>query len=487
MGNIMAGLQEAANALSAYNQVLQVTQNNVANMSTPGFAKQTQSLDASPFEPPSLWGGVVAGAIQDSRNDFAEQAVWRQSNILGQQQQLASSLTSLQSNFDISGTTGIAYALNNFFSSVSAWAQTPSDEAARQSVIENATDVAKSFQDTANSLQQIAQNTDSQLQSTVGQVNSLVGQLAKYNQAILQGAAGGDSGVETGIYSTLEQLSQSINFTATKQADGTVTIALNGTTPLLVGGQQFPLSTSLASSPSPPATYSQAPPNAHLIAADGTDVSAQTTGGALGALLQMRNAILPQFQGDGNQPGELNTLAQQFADRVNSLLTSGNISDGPPPVPGVPLFTYAAPNSTDGSNTGSNIAGTLAVSSTITPDQLAPISTGPPEVSNGVALALSQLANPSAAADEINGLSYMQYYGKIASSIGSQLQSAQNNVQVQQSLVAQAQNQRQQISGVDVNQEAMTAVEFERAYQANSQMITILNQLTQDTINLLQA
>jgi flagellar hook-associated protein 1 FlgK len=57
---------------------------------------------------------------------------------------------------------------------------------------------------------------------------------------------------------------------------------------------------------------------------------------------------------------------------------------------------------------------------------------------------------------------------------------------VQQSAVAQAQNLRQQSSGVDLNEEAMVLIQFQRAYEANSRMITVLNQLTEDTINILQ-
>ena len=117
---------------------------------------------------------------------------------------------------------------------------------------------------------------------------------------------------------------------------------------------------------------------------------------------------------------------------------------------------------------------------------MAAISPGPPEVSNGVPLALSQLANPTDQADEIDGFSFTQLYGNMAADVGSQLQQAQNSTQVQQSLVSQAQNQRQQVSGVDINEEAMIAVEFQRAYEANSRLITVLDQLTLDVINMLQ-
>lgn len=480
MSNLMACLIESANALNAYDQVLQVTQNNVANASTPGYAKQSLELLAQPFQPPGLPGGVTAGKIDSARNEFAEQAVRQQTTGLGQQQQLVNSLTSLETVFDISGTTGIPYALNNFFQSVSAWSQNPSDQATRQTVIARAGDVAQAIQNSSTELQRVAQDTDSQTQSTVQQVNQLVGQIQAYNHEILQiGSAANDSGMDTSVHAALEQLSNLIDFSAAKQSDGTTTILLNGSTPLLIGDKQYPLTASLEAPPSPPALYTNAPPDARVVAADGTDVTAQTTGGQLGALLNMRNVILPSFQGDANQAGSLNTLAQSFADRVNQLLTSGNIFDGPPPQPGVPLFTYDATNPT-------RFAATLAVDPSVTPSQLAAISPGPPEVSNGVPLALSQLANPTDPADEINGVSYSQFYGNMASTVGNQLKQAQNATQVQQSLVAQAQNQRQQLSGVDLNEEAMVAVEFQRAYEANSRLITILDQLTLDTINMLQ-
>jgi flagellar hook-associated protein 1 FlgK len=247
----------------------------------------------------------------------------------------------------------------------------------------------------------------------------------------------------------------------------------------LIGDQQYTVSASLQG-PGSTATYPNAPPTVHLSVSNGADITNGTTEGQLGALLNVSNQVLPSYLGDSNQAGGLNILAKQFADRVNQLLTSGNISDGPPPVPGVPIFQYDTTNDT-------NVANTLTINPTITPDQLAAISPGPPYVSNGVALAISQLATPSNAADEINGVSYTEYYGNMASAIGSQLRNAQGGLQVQQSLLAQAQNQRQQLSGVDINAEAMVVVEFQRAYEANSKLITVLDQLTQDTINMLQS
>jgi len=117
---------------------------------------------------------------------------------------------------------------------------------------------------------------------------------------------------------------------------------------------------------------------------------------------------------------------------------------------------------------------------------LAAIAPGPPEVSNGIPLALAQLENPSSAADETNGKSYTAAFGDLATQAGNLVNSATEEQSVAQSALTQAQNLLQQKSGVDLNQQAVTLVEYQRAYEANAEMITVLNQLVQDTINMLQ-
>ena len=479
MSNLIAMLSDSASALGAYDRVLEVSQSNVANASTPGYAKQTLLLEALPFDPSQgLPGGVRAGSMQSTRNEYAEQAVRRQTTLLVQQQQAATSLTSLQAIFDISGTTGIPNALNQFFQSLSAWGQDLGSTAARQTVIERATNVAQNFQNAATSLQTLTRDTETQLHSTVEQVNKLVGQIRGYNQFILQsGSASRDMGMDTQVHAAMENLSSLIDFTAVRQDDGTTSILLNGRTPLLIEDRQFSISAGLTM-PADPVNVNGAP-RAQVLASDGTDLTAQTTSGQLGALLEMRNRVLPSVAGDATQTGDLNRLAQQFADRVNTILTSGEITDGPPPIPGVPLFQYDATNPTA-------TAATLSIDPTATPDQLAAIDPGPPYIGNGVPLALARLAMPGSDVDRIDGVSYSEFYGRIASNVGSRLQNAQNGKQVQQSLVAQAQNQRQQLSGVSLDAEAMTLVEFQRAYEANSKLIAVLDQLTQDTLNILR-
>src|SRR5215469_3856777 len=118
MGNLMTSLLNSANALRVYEDALTVTQNNVVNANTPGYAKQRASFEALPLDlTVGLPGGVQAGPTQSSRNGFAEQAVRDQQTGLGYYQQKTSDLTPLESYFSFSSTSGIAPAMSQLFQS----------------------------------------------------------------------------------------------------------------------------------------------------------------------------------------------------------------------------------------------------------------------------------------------------------------------------------------------------------------------------------
>jgi flagellar hook-associated protein 1 FlgK len=171
------------------------------------------------------------------------------------------------------------------------------------------------------------------------------------------------------------------------------------------------------------------------------------------------------------------------ADSINNLLTSGNISDanlttGAPAVAGIPLFTYNSGDPT-------SVASTLTVNPAITASQLAAIQPGPPEVENGIALQLANLSTPQNPAGEINNMSFSQFYGNIAATVGAAVSTAQSNQATDQQLVTQTQNLRQQVSGVDLNAEAIKMLQFQQSYGAAAKMVTILDSLSQTVVNMI--
>jgi flagellar hook-associated protein 1 FlgK len=195
--------------------------------------------------------------------------------------------------------------------------------------------------------------------------------------------------------------------------------------------------------------------------------------------LTFRNQTIPSVIGNEQQQGSLNQLAQGIADRVNSILTSGQVSAGPPTVPGSPLFAYSNANPTQ-------VAGSLSLDPNISASSLAAIAVGPPAVANGTASQLASLSNSQNAADQINGLNYTAFYSSIASGIGQSESAASAAQQTNSQLLTQAQNMRAQVSGVSLNQQASLIMEYQQSYQAAAQVISTVNTTVQDLLAVME-
>jgi flagellar hook-associated protein 1 FlgK len=120
----------------------------------------------------------------------------------------------------------------------------------------------------------------------------------------------------------------------------------------------------------------------------------------------------------------------------------------------------------------------------MTPSQLAATNPGPPPVSNGIALQLAAL--DSGTSGPVNGLSFTQYFGTLVSQVGTAVSNASNNATAQTQLVAQAKSLQQQLSGVNLDEEAVRLVQLQSSYQAASKVVTVIDELTQSLINMVQ-
>ena len=462
MSSLFASLTNAGSALDVLQRAMGVVQNNVANASTPGYVTQTLTMSAGLFDPSAgLWGGVDAGNLQSSRNSFDEQNVWTANEQVGMAAQQSSSLQSLQSAFDVTGSSGIPLALSTLYSAFSAWSNSPSDSTSQQQVITAAQGLSQAFNTTATSIDAVRSQAVQQTQNTVQQINTLTSQIAAMNAQIRHGSKG-DAGLDAQLYNNIEQLSNLVNITARPENDGTMTVLLGGQIPLVIGQTQTQLQVTQSSTGT---TNPGGPADQKIVTSDGQDASNKIQAGQLGGLLGFTNVTVPSILGNGQQQGSLNELAQGMADRVNALLMGGQTSAG---TAGTALFAYS-------SGFPTAVAGTLAVNPAITAAKLAPVSTGPPSVGNGVASELAQLTHPSSAADMLSGMSYTDFYSSIASHVGTLASGASTAQKAQTQVLTQAQNMRAQTSGVSLNDQAALLLEFQQSYQASAQAISTVS------------
>lgn len=455
MGSLFASLISTASSLDAYDRSLSTIQNNVTNVSTPGFARQRLSLIPRNFDPHrGLAGGVDAGALISSRDAYSERNVWRQSQLLGKSGQQTADLTQLEPSFPVTAGTGVPAALNQFFNSVSSWSINPNDQVARQVVLDRAAATARTFNTNAQALGEAASSTDRQITSVVDHINSLSQQIHNLNVE-RRGDRGKlqDPALDAQLYSSLEELSQYADFNVVGEPDGSVQLLFGGQTPLVIGDRVQKLR----------ADFSQSQPRILIDGGDESDISNQVSGGQLQGLLDTRNRLIPSYLAD------LNRLAQTFSDRVNQVLGGGLDANNSPPAKD--LFTY------------DDVAGAAATMNVnpLNPSDLAAASQGSPG-GNGNALELSALAT----SNEIDNVTFTQFYGRLGARVGNDLNLARNGQQLQQDMLTQAKQLRSDRSGVSLDEEAARLVEAQRAYQANAQLFQTLNALTDSLLGLLK-
>lgn len=454
MGNLLVSLRNTAEAMRVYERGMGVVQANVTNASTPGYARQTQLLAAMRMDLDSgLPGGVVSAGTLDCRNEYAEATVRRRAESLGYADERARQLDALEPVYDITSNGSLSSAMDRLFQSFSALTVAPNDLAARQVVLDRASELARSFRAMDASLQEASASTDKSLAQQVDAINRVVAGISSLNKQFRTDfEVKNDAGVQAQMNNLLEQLSELGNFTVLRNDDGSATVYLGGQTLLAVGEQQLRISLDASSSAS-----------ARILDASGQDITSQVEGGRLAALLEIRNQMLPAKR------NQLDRLAQSLADSVNNVLAGGVDLDGN--TPGKNLFQYD---------------GTLGAARTLTttdlaPRELAAASSAAPG-GNGVALQASALGQ----AKVLDGGTFTQYFAAQAAAVGRMASAARDERDSNQALVTQARQFRQEVQGVNLDQEAIALIEYQRAYQASAQLVKTLNEMTETIINLLR-
>jgi len=452
MATLTTALYNSAQALRVIGQSLAVTQNNVTNAQTPGWARQVQTVEARPLDiAEGLPGGTYAGPLVSTRDTWAEASVRQQQSALSFSQQTVSDLNYLQPLFDLTGASGVSGAINNLFKSFSQLSINPNDTVSRQNVLTQAQATAQAFQQAATGIMNQATTVENETRGTVDDINRLGGIIAQINSQTRVNADGSvDAGVDAQMYSTLEELSQDVSFTTIRGADGKVSVYLGGQTPLVLGDTAYGIQGDFSL------------PQAQITGHDGKDITGQLTGGRIGSQINTTNNLLPSYLSG------VNSLAQTLADQVNTTLAGGLDQNGQAPTED--LFDYSA---------ASGAAYTLSVNP-LTPDQIAAASPDAPG-GNGNALALSALAN----AKLVNGYTFSSAFGNLGGQVGQDISNAQSQQQAQENLLTQAQNLRAQVSGVNLDEEAATLINEQQAYQATAKMFDILNTLDDAVLGMI--
>ncbi len=453
MGSLFGSLRNAAASMRIFERGMTVVQGNVTNVNTPGYARQRQILTAQRTDVDiGLSGGVASGGTLDLRSEYTEQSVRRSLHAWGQSDELASQLARLEPVFDVREGAGVGAALQSLFGAFSALSAAPNDSSARQVVLQRAGVLARSFQQSSAGLGSALADAGRALNNETSKINSTLKQLQQVNHQFKQDyRAQSDAGLNAQLNTLLEDLSESMDFTMLRSPDGSVNIYAGGQIPVLLGERHYPLSSDTGGSP------------ARLLDQQGNNILPMISSGRIAALSQLYNQTIPGYMADFDR------LASTLADAINGQLAAGLDRGGNSPT--TDLFAYDA---------ALGAARTLTVTA-LTADQLAAASAGAPG-GNGNAVVLAALAQSNV----IDGGTFTQFYGAVVSRAGQDLRAAKDNTQIQSSLSIQARQLRDDISKVNLDEEAIALLEFQRAYEAAARMVMTLDEMTKVALNMIR-
>src|SRR6218665_684370 len=144
----------ALSALRASQRGLQVTANNLANATTPGYHRQQLILtERAPIQVSNLLlgTGVDVARIARARDLLTEMTINGTTSQQGMGEARMESLQKLESMF-ASGDGSIHSTLQNFFNQLDQLATNPADMTIRRGVIQGAQSLTGSINDIANGL-----------------------------------------------------------------------------------------------------------------------------------------------------------------------------------------------------------------------------------------------------------------------------------------------------------------------------------------------
>lgn len=337
--SLSSALQIGRSGILASQAALEVAGNNLTNVSTPGYHRQSIALTPAQGDQISrdisLGQGVTVQSITRNISEALEARI-RSSISQGAASQsqvdVLSQVESLENEFT---DVDLSSNLSAFFDAWSELANTPDDPSKRTLVIQQGEKLASFVQDLRSNMVGLRDQVDEQIQAAVDSANSVLDQLSKVNLEIarVDGGSGSANSLRDERDSLLAELSQYIDISTVEQNDGKVDVFV-GSIPLILNGtnrgielradangDDFDMSIVLGSDGSP--LLSNAGKIQGLL-----DARTDHVNGAIEQLDTFANTLIYQVnllhtQGQGTEGFTSVTGTQQFVD-ADALLNSAD-------------------------------------------------------------------------------------------------------------------------------------------------------------------
>ncbi len=458
MTGTFSSLNTALSALR-YNRVaMDVASGNIANVATDGYARRrVDGVAVAGSTQAAMWSrydgagdGVAVRGIQRMTDVLLDARVRAEHGNQHYFDVRRTVLERVEQGIGEPGDNGVSAALAQFRSSWHDLANNPANGAARSQVLARGATLAGALATQSRNIDSEAGAQRVGLLSAVDEVNSLAGSLADTNRAIAVGNLNGtDVGVLLDSRDMLTlRLSELTGSTATIRTDGGADVTVRGVS--LVSGKDAGTLT-ITSGVTPSGGADGSPVSFSIVNAGVPTAVVGTLGGEAGAVVELLDTTLPGYRAG------LDAVARELADTVNTAHQSGYDSAGNP---GAAFFSYDP----------TAAASTLAVALT-DPAQVAASSVPGGGLDSGN-------ADRIGAAGSAEGR-----YQQLVSGFGTTVLSARRASANQQALTNQFDSAREQLAGVNLDEEMVNMMSAQRAYEAAARVLNTLDSVMDTLIN----
>ena len=327
-----------ARALTANYAALQVTGNNIANVNTKGYSRQTAEFETSKgqFTGAGFFGkGVNVATVTRSYNEFLTREAANTQSVASSDQVRIEKLKSMETLFR-SGEEGIGYAAAQFLSSFVDVSNKPNDGSARQVALSRGEEMIKRIRTVAGELDTLQAGVSLDARLAVEKVNTLAKQVADLNQsiAVQRGSGHTPNDLLDQRDLAINELSKYVQVTTVDADDGTRSVFIGG-------GQKLVLGNSFSKLQITPDQFDATKIDVSLIESAGSAPRSLPmellSSGSLYGMLRFQNDDLATAR---------NTLGQLTAGiitRVNTQQSRGLSLIGNPPEVGQSIFSDPIP------------------------------------------------------------------------------------------------------------------------------------------------
>ncbi len=345
--------------LTASQRVLSTISNNIANVNTDGYSRQSVDLatrNPQFFGNGYLGKGVIVNNVRRNVDAFVDSQLRSNNTSQGFMQQLED-LSAQVDNIFANEQTGLSPVLQDFFNGLQEVADDPASITARQVLLSESQSLVSRYHDMQSRVSDLNTVTNDRITDFVDEINSLAKSIADVNLEISL-----SPGVRNGIQpndlldqrgALLNRLSGLIGTSVLPQDDGSVNVLIGNGQTLVVGPTSQTLSTVVDPRDSSRLNV------AYSFAGNQVDISANLNNGKLGGVLDFRGRVLEPAR---NELGRLAaTLAMSFNQQhYQGMDLNGNLNQALNAGNGLDYFTISGPQLTpDPGNAG---AGVISVS-----------------------------------------------------------------------------------------------------------------------------